>query len=132
MMATRRSSSGGGSAERGEVKGSFQVPLHHRDTGIGMAKSIDAAGPAWAKPVMIGKQAFSVLIDTGSADLWVAFFSSKHSVRVASGTALFSGISSELPKKGDEIDSIKSANERGKKNWAIFSLTGSIFIQLDL
>lgn len=68
VMTTRRNSSDGASAGRGVV-GSFQVPMHRRDTGIAMAKSIEPVGPLWATPIMIGDQEFRVLIDTGSADL---------------------------------------------------------------
>lgn len=74
MMTTRRNSTGGASAGHGVV-GSFQVPMHRRDTGIAMVKSIEPVGPMWATPVMIGDQKFRVLIDTGSADLWVSLLS---------------------------------------------------------
>lgn len=72
IMTTRRNSSdGGGLGAEGEGQGSFQLPLHRRDTGIAVAKSVEQGGPVWVTPVTVGNQEFSVVIDTGSADLWV-------------------------------------------------------------
>ncbi|MCJ1265122.1 hypothetical protein MMC22_004997 [Lobaria immixta] len=72
VMTTRRNSSDGSGlgAER-EGQGSFQLPLHRRDTGIAVAKNVEQGGPVWVTPVTVGNQEFSVVIDTGSADFWV-------------------------------------------------------------
>lgn len=69
MITRRNSSDGGGLGAEGEGQGSFQRPLHRRNTGIAVAKSVEQVGPAWVTPVTVGNQEFSVLIDTGSADL---------------------------------------------------------------
>lgn len=64
MTTTKRNSSDGGTGG-----GSFQIPLNRRDAGIAAANSMEPMGPLWTTPVMIGNQEFSILIDTGSADL---------------------------------------------------------------